>query len=77
MLALDAGGTQTTFEIDADAIVTGTVECTSTTRALVVPECANEAAVTNVQNGAIFYDTSASAFKFRENGAWVTGSGLA
>ena len=52
-------------------------ECTAGDVALVVPTVANEATVTNTKNGAIFYDTSANAFKFRENGVWVTGSGLA
>lgn len=58
--------------VDAQAI-----ECTGATQAFVVNSVANEAAVTNVKDGAIVYDLSASAFKFRENGAWVTGSGLA
>ena len=50
----------------------------STTGALIVSRMTTSQrnALTAV-DGMIIYDTSTSAFNFRENGSWVTGSGLA
>lgn len=77
LTAITAGDVLDTYDINATVLQTETVELGSTTRAMVVPRIVNEAAVVNTQDGAVFYDTTANAFKFRENGAWVTGSGLA
>jgi hypothetical protein len=54
------------------------VDIQSTTGALIVSRMstAQRNALTAV-DGMIIYNTSTTAFNFRENGAWVTGSGLA
>jgi hypothetical protein len=59
-------------------IVSSKLDITSTTGALVVPRmtAAQRTALT-AANGMIVYDTTNLAFYFYENGAWVTGSGLA
>jgi len=77
MLAIDTGGSLTSFDLECTQLDTGTLNLTSAVNAFVVPRIVNEAAVANVADGAIFYDTTANAFKFREDGVWVTGSGLA
>jgi len=53
------------------------LEIDSTTGALLVSRMttADSTNMTPV-NGMIIYNTTTNAFNFRENGAWVTGSGL-
>ena len=60
-----------------DITNTGGLILNSTTEALTVPRMSttNRGNLTAV-DGMIIYNTSTSAFNFRENGAWVTGSGL-
>ena len=84
---LDADGGTPIFNIDStnERVGIGTatpatstaLDITSTTGALLVPR------MTTTQrdnmtpaNGMIIYNTTGAAFNFRENGAWVTGSGL-
>ena len=56
----------------------GKLDITSTTGALIVPRMttAQRDALTAV-NGMIIYDITLTKFMFYENGAWVSGSGLA
>jgi len=56
----------------------GALDVTSTTGGFIVPRMttAQVAALTPV-NGMIVYDTTLNKFQFYENGAWVSGSGLA
>jgi hypothetical protein len=52
------------------------LDVTSANSGLLVPRVANTGAVTSPVNGMIVYDNSATAFKFRQAGAWVAlGSG--
>ena len=56
----------------------GALDVTSTTAGFIVPRMttAQVAALTPV-NGMIVYDSTLNKFQFYENGAWVSGSGLA
>jgi hypothetical protein len=54
------------------------LEISSTTRALLVSRMTTtERNALTAVNGMIIYNTTTNAFNFYENGAWVTGSGLA
>lgn len=72
-----------TFTSTAVGIGTGTpatsalLDLTSTSKALIVSRLTTTQrdAMTAV-NGMIIYNSTTNAFNFRENGAWVTGSGL-
>lgn len=75
--AVTAVGGRDTFLLDATVLQTESLEQNSTIRAMIVPRVANVGTIVNTQNGAIFYDTGSNVFRFRENGVWVTGSGLA
>lgn len=59
-------------------VTSAALEIQTTTGALLVSRMTTTQrnALTAV-NGMIIYNTTTSAFNFRENGAWVTGSGLA
>lgn len=59
-------GTPTTASIVA--------EFNSLTKALLVPNVTNTAAITTPSNGMIAYDSATNKFIFRENGAWVNHS---
>ena len=66
------------FRIDMPVLINDDVTITTTTGALTVPRMttAQMNALTAV-NGMIIYDTTLNKFMFYENGAWVSGSGLA
>lgn len=76
MIAIDGAGALTSLNLECTQLDTSTLNLTSTANAFVVPRILNEASVANVTDGAVYYDTTAATFKFRQAGVWVTGSGL-
>lgn len=77
LTALTSGGALDTYGLNCSVLLTQTAEFSSIVRAVVLPRTAGTGSIINTQNAAIFYSNGANAFTFRENGAWVTGSGLA
>ena len=76
-LFVDAGNNRVSIGTASPA-TSAKLDFTSTTGALLVPRMttAQRDALTAV-NGMIIYNSQTNAFNFYENGAWVTGSGLA